>query len=389
MSETLSRFGTDSGADLERRKTEEALDTLQAEAGVSDEQLADARRNAERLARSLSEGSGSSEELAAALRERRESRYQQVRQAMEESRAGSSVLLDRRLSDFSRGPGADISRELPRLRQRVLDLTPGRGGVLRRVLGAVPFARRGEQEAMRLQSGRSQIRSVVDSLAASHRQLQADGQELEQLGVRLTASVQTLRRELLQNQITSSEVNRELARAELPPARQAVLDQYLLRPLQQEAVDLSTQLQVALQALVAKQDIQETGRQLMEAVNRASTTTVAALETGLVLSGVVSDQARVGRLVVDISETTEKILLDNARMIRQNAVGSAVIASRPLIRVEVLTKAADTIEEGRREVEALRESGGRELERALRQLQALIGRSTQALEARGEGRAEK
>ena len=261
----------DASEALSRRPDEQGeAAELQKETGVSDEELAEVRLAAQRLARGLSLHEGSSEELAAALRQRRDQRYEQVRQAMEESRASSSVLLDRRLSDFGRGPGADISRELPKLRQRILELTPGRGGLMRRMLGAVPFARKGEQEVFRLQSGRTQIRAVVDSLAASRRQLQQDHQELEQLGVQLATSVQTLRRELLQNHVTRGEVQRELARGDLPPARLQVLEQHLLRPLQQEAVDLSTQLQVALQALVAKEDIQETGRQRMEAVTRAS-----------------------------------------------------------------------------------------------------------------------
>ena len=113
-SEALSRRPDDQGEAAE----------LQKETGVSDEELAEVRLAAQRLARGLSLHEGSSEELAAALRQRRDQRYEQVRQAMEESRASSSVLLDRRLSDFGRGPGADISRELPKLRQRILELTP-------------------------------------------------------------------------------------------------------------------------------------------------------------------------------------------------------------------------------------------------------------------------
>ncbi|MFC4454063.1 toxic anion resistance protein [Deinococcus sonorensis] len=375
----MSRSPADHALPMPASTDSEALAELQAQSEVSDERLAELSLTVQRQMRGLTLHPGSDEALAEALRVRRDERFEQVRQAMEESRTHSSRLLDRRLSDFERGPGATISRELPRLRQRLLDLAPEGGGLKRRLLRVVPFARGGERETLRLQSGRRQIQAVVDSLAASREQLLQDHRELDALGVQLTQSVRQLRLELLQNLVARRELQHELQRADLSAARRQVLEQHLLLPLQQEAVDLSTQLQVALQALVARQDLQDTGRQLIEAVNRASTTTVAALETGLVLAGVLQEQARVGQLVVDLAKTTEQILLDNARMIRQNAVGTATLAGRPLIRVEVLLQAAETLEEGRREVDALRANQGRELERSLTQLQTLIERSDRLL----------
>src|SRR6187399_2758800 len=115
------------------------------------------------------------------------------------------------------------------------------------------------------------------------------------------------------------------------PARAKALREDVLFYVRQKHQDLLTQLAVSIQNYLAMDIVIKNNLELVKGVDRATTTTVSALRTAVIVAQALANQ----KLVLDqitalttttsrMIETTSQMLADNAVQIQQQAASATV-----------------------------------------------------------------
>ena len=118
------------------------------------------------------------------------------------------------------------------------------------------------------------------------------------------------------------------------PERATTIENEALFPIRQRRQDLTTQIAVSVQAYLALDVIKKNNVELIKGVQRAKTTTVAALRTAVVVAQALENQ----RLVIDqlaslhqstnaLIGRTGEVLREQTEQIQRNQTSSAVDAA--------------------------------------------------------------
>jgi uncharacterized protein YaaN involved in tellurite resistance len=107
--------------------------------------------------------------------------------------------------------------------------------------------------------------------------------------------------------------------APLDPERARVLKEDLLFPVRQKVQDLLTQLAVSVQGYLALDLIRRNNVELIKGVDRATTTTVSALRTAVIVAQALSDQKLVLDQVTALDTVTGNLIESTSEMLHQQS----------------------------------------------------------------------
>src|SRR3954449_2598340 len=258
-------------------------------------------------------------------------------------RSAASVanrLLDKPMAAMQNGgltQNSAVSRSLLDLRHQVEDLDPSTQGDLlspRKLLGILPFGTRSRVRDYfdKYRSSQHQIDAIITSLYQGQDELQRDNASIDQEKANLWKAMGRLRQysylaQSLDAGLTAKIVSIEAA----DPERARILKEDMLFPVRQKNQDLLTQLAVSIQGYLALDIIRRNNLELIRGVQRATTTTVAALRTAVIVAQALANQ----KLVLDqitalntttsnMIESTSKMLADNSASIQQQAASSTI-----------------------------------------------------------------
>jgi uncharacterized protein YaaN involved in tellurite resistance len=113
--------------------------------------------------------------------------------------------------------------------------------------------------------------------------------------------------------------------------------------VRQRTTDLLTQMAVSVQGYLALDLVKKNNIELMKGVDRASTTTVAALRTAVTVAQAMTSQKLVLGQITALNTTTASIIDATSEMLRTNTATIHQQASSAAIPVETLKKAFDNI----------------------------------------------
>jgi len=209
----------------------------------------------------------------------------------------SSRLLDRPLAAMTAGglsANSAVVRLLLDLRRQVEALDPGRAGDLfssGRRFGLLPRRNNLARYFARYQSAQGHLNAIIDALYRSQDALARDNASLEQEKANLWVAMDHLRQYVYLGQQFDAALSTRIAQIEISdPSRAAALKEDALFAVRQKVQDLLTQLAVSVQGYLALDVIARNNSELIKGVDRATTTTVSALRTAVIVAQALSSQ---------------------------------------------------------------------------------------------------
>jgi uncharacterized protein YaaN involved in tellurite resistance len=124
--------------------------------------------------------------------------------------------------------------------------------------------------------------------------------------------------------------------------------------VRQKVQDLTTQLAVSVQGYMALDVIRRNNIELIRGVDRATTTTVSALRTAVIVAQALSDQKLVLDQITALNTTTSDLIESTSVLLRQQSGAINEQAASSTIELEKLQLAFDNIYATMDEIDAFK-----------------------------------
>lgn len=228
--------------------------------------------------------------------------------------------------------GSKVGDTLIELRRTVEDLDPKGATGSRKVLGFIPFGDKVRNYFQRYQSAQGHLDAIIKALYDGQDELRKDNAALNLEKARLWESLGRLNQYIYVAERLDTRLAATIAGLESSDGERAkALREDVLFYVRQKHQDLLTQLAVSIQGYLAMDIVIKNNVELIKGVDRATTTTVAALRTAVIVAQALANQ----KLVLDqitalntttsnMIESTSKMLADNSASIQQQAASSTV-----------------------------------------------------------------
>jgi uncharacterized protein YaaN involved in tellurite resistance len=236
------------------------------------------------------------------------------------------------LNEGSLSQGSKVGKTLLDLRRTVEDLDPSQATGAKRILGMIPFGDKVTDYFRKYQSAQTQLNGILHSLRNGQDELQRDNVALTMEKTNLWAAMGRLNQYVYISERLDAKLSARIAELQVgDPDTAKALNQDVLFYVRQKHQDLLTQLAVSIQSYLAIDIIIKNNIELIKGVDRASTTTISALRTAVIVAQALGNQ----KLVLDqiaalntttsgMIERTSEMLKDNSAQIQEQAASSSI-----------------------------------------------------------------
>jgi uncharacterized protein YaaN involved in tellurite resistance len=269
---------------------------------------------------------------------------------IEQSAGVSNRLLDRPVKTLKNGlfdSGSDISRALVDLRTTVERLDPSSQGDLfapRKLLGLIPFGNRLNEYFDQYRSSQSHLNAIVETLKRGKDELLRDNAAIEQEKVNLWALMERLEKYIYLGKKLDAALDAKARSLDGTDAQRArVVREELLFYTRQKVTDLLTQMAVNIQGYLALDLLRKNNFELIKGVDRATTTTVAALRTAVMVAQALVNQKLVLDQISALNATTGNMIETTSEMLRKQTGEIHQQAASSTIEVDKLRKAFENV----------------------------------------------
>ena len=307
-------------------------------------------------------------------------------------RASASVsnrLLDKPLAAMQSGGITEtsaVSKSLLQLRHQMEDLDPTTQGDLfspHKLLGILPF---GTGDKLRdyfdkYRSSQHQIDAIITALYHGQDELLRDNAAIEQEKVNLWAVMGRLRQYSYLAQSLDTALSAKIAALETAdPERAKVLKEDMLFTVRQKNQDLLTQLAVSVQGYLALDIIRRNNLELIRGVQRATTTTVSALRTAVIVAQALADQKLVLDQITALNTTTSNLIESTGQMLHQQSGAINEQAASATVDIAKLQSAFQNIYATMDEIDTFRVSALDSMQKTVTALSTEITKSQSYLD---------
>jgi len=241
------------------------------------------------------------------------------------------------------GEGSPVAKTLLDLRGTVERLDPSRQGDLfspKKLLGILPFGNKLRDYFRGYESSQSHLNAIIESLRRGKDELLRDNASIEVEKTNMWSLMGELEKHGYLARAFGNAVEREVeALQPADPERARALQEEVLFAARQKQQDIATQLAVNVQGYMALDLIKRNNAELVKGVDRATTTTVAALRTAVITAQAVANQKLVLDQITALQSTTSDLIVSTSKMLRTNATRIQEGASSATIDVEKLKEA--------------------------------------------------
>ena len=257
----------------------------------------------------------------------------------------SNRFLDRPIKAMDKESGVGTS--LAELRRTVEDLDPARKGALsgpRKFLGVLPFGNKMKRYFDGYTSAQGHIKSILERLAAGKDELLMDNAAIDVERQKLWEAMGKLEQMVQIARMLDAKL--EDAAADLDhtdPAKAKAIREGALFYTRQRAQDLLTQMAVTVQGYLALDLVKKNNVELVKGVDRASTTTVAALRTAVTVAQAMTNQRLVLQQITALNTTTANIIDSTGKLLREQTGKIHEQAAASTIPMETLQRAFQNI----------------------------------------------
>ena len=225
------------------------------------------------------------------------------------------------LKEGGTGQGSKVGNTLLELRRTVEDLDPSQATGARKFLGVIPFGDKVVDYFRRYESAQGHLNGILHSLRNGQDELTKDNVALNMEKQNLWATMGRLNQyvyvaERLDAQLVAPDQPSSSCPTRSGPRR---CSQDVLFYVRQKHQDLLTQLAVSIQSYLAIDIIIKNNIELIKGVDRASTTTVSALRTAVIVAQALGNQKLVLDQITALNTTTSDLIQRTSEMLRDNS----------------------------------------------------------------------
>lgn len=258
----------------------------------------------------------------------------------------SSSLAAARGRGAAAGPQAEVARTLQDLRTTITDLDPAHAELTgaKKILGMIPGGHKLKRYFERYQPAQKQLDAIIGALISGQDELLKDNAAIEQERANLWTTMGKLSEyATLSAALDSATAARaEQVRASDPRLADALTSDALF-PIRQRRQDLTTQIAVSVQGYLALDMIRKNNLELIKGVERARTTTVAALRTAIIVAQALANQRLVLDQVAALNDATNSMIDRTSALLKQQTEVIHEQAAASGVSVETLQHAFDNV----------------------------------------------
>lgn len=301
----------------------------------------------------------------------------------------SNRLLDRPTRAMAAlDEGSPVAKTLLDLRSTVEKLDPSRQGDLfspRKLLGVLPFGNKLRDYFRGYESSQGHLNAIIEALRHGKDELLRDNASIEQEKSNMWTLMGELEKHGYLARALADAVEKEADTLDATdPEKAHALREEILFAARQKQQDIATQLAVNVQGYMALDLIKRNNAELIKGVDRATTTTVAALRTAVITAQAVANQKLVLDQITALQGTTSNLIVATSQMLRSNAVRIQEGAASATIDVEKLKEAFANVRATIDSMADYRIKALSSMERTVDALSDEVGKAKAYLETRRE-----
>ena len=282
-----------------------------------------------------------------------------------------------------------VATTLADLRTTVTELDPGRADLtgVKKVLKWLPGGSRIDGYFARYQSAQSHLDAIIKALASGQDELRKDNAAIETEKANLWATMGRLAEYNTLASALDSALEDKIAELEAA-GRQDDADAVradALFPVRQRRQDFMTQMAVSVQGYMALDLVRRNNLELIKGVDRAQTTTVAALRTAVMVSQALSRQKLVLDQITALNTVTSNLIESTSQQLRMQGAQINQQAASATVDVEKLQAAFDNVFATMDALDTFRGQAVQSMAQTVDALEAQIQRAQPYLERTRQG----
>lgn len=296
----------------------------------------------------------------------------------------SNRLLQAPMRAMSKGDfseGSKVSKSLLDLRRTIEDLDPAQATGVKKLIGLIPFGDKLRDYFRKYESAQGQLDGILNSLYSGQDELRKDNASLEQEKANLWETMQRLGQYIYIAEHLDAALVAKIAEIEISdPDKAKALTQDVLFYVRQKHQDLLTQLAVSIQGYLAMDLVRKNNIELVKGVDRATTTTVSALRTAVIVAQALSNQ----RLVLDqinaLNTTTSNMIQSTAELLATQSVEINKQAADATIGIDKLQAAFANVYQAMDEIDTFKVQALSSMQQTITALETEVDKSKQYVE---------
>jgi uncharacterized protein YaaN involved in tellurite resistance len=266
----------------------------------------------------------------------------------------SNTMLQRPVAALAaaRGRGDDgdpqrqVAKTLVSLRLEVEDLDPSKndGGLGQMLLNLIPFRDKIRSYFAKYASAQGTLDKIIHALQDGQDELLKDNAAIEGEKTNLWDSMNKLQEYSVLTSALDSQLVTQIATIRATdPAKADQLTSDVLFAVRQKHQDLLTQLAVSAQGYLALDVVRKNNVELIKGVERATTTTISALRTAVIVAQALANQKLVLDQITALNTTTSNLIVATSQMLKTQSADISQQSSSATISLESLQTAFQNI----------------------------------------------
>ncbi len=227
----------------------------------------------------------------------------------------------RALQEGGLSEGSTVGKTLLELRRTVEDLDPKEATGVKKLLGMIPFGDKIEDYFRKYQTAQSHLEGILHALRNGQDELGKDNAALNLEKQQLWDAMTRLNQYVYVAERLDARLSAAIAELQTTnPDKAKAFREDVLFYVRQKHQDLLTQLAVSIQNYLAIDIVIKNNIELIKGVDRASTTTVSALRTAVIVAQALGNQKLVLDQITALNTTTSGMIERTSEMLRDNSV---------------------------------------------------------------------
>lgn len=291
----------------------------------------------------------------------------------------SNKLLQSPVRAMQKGPiaeGGKVAATLLDLRRTIEDLDPKQATGVKRLLGLIPFGDKLRDYFHKYESAQGHLDAIMKALLDGQDELRKDNAALEQEKVHLWETMQRLAQYAYVAEHLDAALVTKIAAIEATDAEKAkAMRDDVLFGVRQKHQDLLTQMAVSIQGYLAIDLVRKNNIELIKGVDRATTTTIAALRTAVIVAQALADQKLVLDQITALNTTTSNLIESTSHLLATQGVAIQKQSADATVSVESLQKAFENIYQSMDAIDTFKTQALDSMQQTVGSLQTEIGKA--------------
>src|SRR5258705_262178 len=235
----------------------------------------------------------------------------------------SNRLLQSPVRAMQRGPMSEsgkVATTLLELRRTLEYLDPSDATGIKKLLGLIPFGDNIADYFRKYESAQKPLDAILKALYDGQDELRKDNAALEQEKLHLWDTMQRLAQYIYIAQHLDASLETKINALDATDAEKAkALRDDVLFYVRQKHQDLLTQMAVSIQGYLAIDLVRKNSLELIKGVDRATTTTIAALRTAVIVAQALANQKLVLDQITALNTTTGNLIAGTSELLREQS----------------------------------------------------------------------